>query len=100
MTTSIRQRVARYQEHGMPPLRIEFLEVRSGLPAAVWKLLSVAERPGDDPFSDTVRPIIVNDKCTRAVVLTENHYNMLIGRLNDLDRWLGECLAEQEGPAR
>ncbi len=77
---------------GYEPLRIHRLDVRAKLPAAMWRLVSIAERP--DPFND-IRPVIVDDAGTRAVVLSASHYEALVYRLRDLERWA----AEGEGEA-
>ena len=71
---------------GYEPLRIHRLDVRAKL-AAVWRVLSVTERP--DPYND-IRPVVVNDAGTVAVVLSASHYEALVYRLRDLERWATE----------
>jgi hypothetical protein len=72
---------------GYELLRVEPLHVRAKLPAAVWRVLSVAARP--DPWCN-VRPVVVDDAGTPAVVLTAAHYDELVCRLRDLETWAAE----------
>lgn len=79
---------------GYDRFRIERLHVKATLPAGVWRIVSVAERPG--PYCD-IRPVIVDDHGTPAVVLSAGHYEALVYRLRELEGWLAEYDTEGEG---
>ncbi len=68
---------------GYEPLRVELLPVKARLAPDVWRLLSVA---ATRKYDADIRPVVVDDKGTPAVVLTAAHYDELIDRLHDLER--------------
>ena len=78
---------------GYEPLKVAFVECRTRLPAELWRALSIAERPSEG--REDVAVVDVTDHGERVAVLPLRHYNTVMGRIDELERWLAECVSTE-----
>lgn len=73
--------------------RVNMIRCKAHLPAAVWRSLARAEREGVSP---EVSIVAVEDGAEAAVVMPTRHYNEMLDRIRELERWVSDLVVEEQ----
>ena len=75
------------------PFHIGRVDCKAALPSALWRALSVAERPGR--FGEDAQIVVVEDAGEQIVAMPTRHYEALVTRLDEIEQRLGKCLPQE-----
>ncbi|HEV2128692.1 MAG TPA: hypothetical protein VGR22_08750 [Thermomicrobiales bacterium] len=78
---------------GYTSFNVSVIHCKAKLPAAVWRSLSVAERPY---VCQDITIVAVDDGGETAAVMLARHYDTLIERIRQLETWIGEFIEESD----
>ena len=80
------------QQTGYEPFGVHIIRCKAKLPAAVWRSLAASERPY---AHRDIAVVAIDDGDETAVAMPSRHYDSLLDRIHELEKRLGELVAEK-----